>query len=128
MKAVVGSVIAAAAASVCCIGPVVAAVLGAGALGAASVRFEPYRPWFLGLTVILLGFGFVSAYRRKPECNDGTCAPSSGRTAKIARSNDCCNQFASSAKQARGCSPGRRRPRRRASCHAEGAGDVLPGL
>ena len=32
MKAVAASVVAAAAASVCCIGPVVAAVLGAGAL------------------------------------------------------------------------------------------------
>jgi mercuric ion transport protein len=59
MKAVVASVVAATAASVCCIGPVVAAVLGAGALGAASTRFEPYRPWFLGLTMILLGVGFV---------------------------------------------------------------------
>ena len=48
MKAVVASVVVAAAASVCCIGPVVAAVLGAGVLGAASTRFEPYRPWFLG--------------------------------------------------------------------------------
>ena len=84
MKAVVASVVVAAAASVCCIGPVVAAVLGAGALGAASARFEPYRPWLLGVTMILLGVGFVSAYRREPECADKTCAPSSRRTAKIA--------------------------------------------
>ena len=83
MKAVVGSVIAAAAASVCCIGPVVAAVFGAGALGAASLRFEPYRPWFLGVTTVLLGVGFVSAYRRQPECADGACAPSSRRTARL---------------------------------------------
>ena len=83
MKAVVGSVIVATAASVCCIGPVVAAVLGAGALGAASTRFEPYRPWFLGLTMILLGIGFVSAYRREPECADDSCAQPSRRTAKI---------------------------------------------
>lgn len=83
MKAVVASVIAAMAASACCIGPVVAAVLGAGALGGASVRFEPYRPWFLGLTMILMGVGFVSAYRREPECADGTCAPSSRRTTRI---------------------------------------------
>jgi mercuric ion transport protein len=83
MKAVVASVVAATAASVCCIGPVVAAVLGAGALGAASARFEPYRPWFLGLTMILLGVGFVSAYRREPECADDNCATRSRRTAKI---------------------------------------------
>jgi len=83
MKAVVASVVAAAAASVCCIGPVVAAALGAGALGAASTRMEPYRPWFLGVTMILLGMSFVSAYRLEPECADGTCAPASRRSAKI---------------------------------------------
>lgn len=83
MKAAVASVVAATAASVCCIGPVVAAVLGAGALGAASTRFEPYRPWFLGLTMILLGVGFVSAYRREPGCAEDTCAPPTRRTARI---------------------------------------------
>lgn len=83
MKAVVASVMAAAAASICCIGPVVAAALGAGALGAASTRMEPYRPWFLGLTMVLLGVGFVSAYRRDAECADDTCAPASRRSAKI---------------------------------------------
>ncbi len=82
MKAVVASVVAAAA-SVCCIGPVAAAVLGAGALGAASTRFEPYRPWFLGLTLILLGVGCASTYRREPECADGTCPPASRQTARI---------------------------------------------
>ena len=83
MKTVVASVVAAAAASACCIGPVVAAALGAGALGAASTRMEPYRPWLLGVTVVLLGAGFVSAYRREAECADGTCAPASRRSARI---------------------------------------------
>src|SRR6266478_4534949 len=50
---------------------------------AASTRMEPYRPWFLGVTVVLLGIGFVSAYRREPECADDTCAPTSRRNAKI---------------------------------------------
>ena len=83
MKAAVASVAAAAAASVCCIGPVVAAALGAGALGAASTRMEAYRPWFLGVTIILLGIGFVSAYRREPECADDACAPAPRRNARI---------------------------------------------
>lgn len=84
MKMVVGSVIAAGAASVCCIGPVVAAAIGAGALGAASTQLEPYRPWLLGLTVLLLGLAFATTYRREPApCADGSCAPSSRRTAKI---------------------------------------------
>jgi hypothetical protein len=33
--------------------------------------------------MILLGGGFVSAYRRQPECADDVCAPTSRRTARI---------------------------------------------
>ena len=82
MKVVIASVVAAAAASVCCIGPVVAAVLGAGALGSMSTKFEPYRPYFLTLTALLLGVGFVSAYRHEPACADESCPPASRRTAR----------------------------------------------
>ena len=82
MKAVIASVVAATAASVCCIGPLIAAVLGAGAVGAASTKFEPYRPYFLALTAVLLGLGFVSAYRHEPECADASCPPASRRTAR----------------------------------------------
>lgn len=84
MKAVVGSVVAAVVASACCFGPVLFTALGAGALGAASTRLEPYRPWLLTLTSVLLGMAFLATYRRQPaECSDGTCAPSSRRNAKI---------------------------------------------
>lgn len=80
MKALVASAVAAGAASVCCAGPVVAAALGAGALGAVSRWFEPYRPWLLGLTAVFLGLAFVNTYRRRPEaCADGSCAPESRR-------------------------------------------------
>jgi mercuric ion transport protein len=84
MKALVGATAAAVAASVCCAGPVVAAVIGAGALGAASRWFEPYRPWLLGATAILLGVAFMTTYRCEPAtCADGSCATSSRRTAKV---------------------------------------------
>jgi mercuric ion transport protein len=84
MKAIVGSVLAALAASVCCIGPVVAAVVGAGAVGAISAKFEPYRPWLLGLTAVLLGAAFVTTYRRaEADCAAGSCSPASRRTARI---------------------------------------------
>src|SRR5712692_3595514 len=83
MKAVVGAVAAAVAASACCLGPVLFATIGAGALGAASLRLEPYRPWFLGLAVALIGVAFATTYRREPAaCADGTCAPSARRTTK----------------------------------------------
>jgi len=87
MKAAMGVVGAAVAASACCIGPVVFSLVGAGALGASAVKLEAYRPWFLGLTLVLVGVAFFSAYR--PAANEscsaegGTCTPASKRTAKI---------------------------------------------
>lgn len=66
----IGTVLAAFGASLCCILPVVVVVLGFGsaALGAA---LEPFRPYFLGLTVVLLGTAFYQVY--KPKSNE--CAP-----------------------------------------------------
>jgi mercuric ion transport protein len=86
MKIVVGSVIAAVAASACCIGPVVLSLVGAGALGAASVRLEPMRPYFLALTGVLLAAGFYMTYRRPSPADcaaGGRCTPTSNRTAKV---------------------------------------------
>lgn len=71
------SIVAAGAASLCCIGPLVAAGLGVGAFGAAAV-FEELRPYLLGLTALLLAGAFHLAYRKSPEaqCADGVCAVS----------------------------------------------------
>lgn len=80
------SVIAAVGASACCLGPVVLSALGAGALGAAAVKLEPLRPFFMAVAAVTLVAGFVVTYRRAPaeQCApDGSCAPSSRRTAKI---------------------------------------------
>jgi mercuric ion transport protein len=85
VKAALGSVGAALAASACCIGPVVFSLMGAGALSAASTTLEPYRPWFVIATVALLGGAFYSAYRpiASDESCDDVCTPTSRRTAKI---------------------------------------------
>lgn len=84
MKAAWASVVTAAAASICCIGPVAAVTLGAGTIGAAAVRFEPLRPAFLAVTFILTGLAFYGAYRHDTSaCAPGsTCAASSRRRAK----------------------------------------------
>ena len=63
-----GAVIAALAASLCCIGPLLFVVLGAGAFGAATA-FESARPYLLGVAALLLAFGFYRAYFRQ------ACAP-----------------------------------------------------
>lgn len=82
MKAAWLSVATAAAASVCCIGPVVAVTLGAGALTAAAVRFEPYRPAFVVTTFALLGFAFYRAYRPVDCAPESVCPPAAHRRAR----------------------------------------------
>lgn len=73
----VWGVVTAFLASICCIGPVMFAALGIGvgitgflADTAAFLRFLlPYRPIFIGLTILLLGISFYLAYRRsQPVC------------------------------------------------------------
>jgi mercuric ion transport protein len=85
MKAALGGVGAALAASACCIGPVAFSLAGAGAIGASAVALEPYRPWFIGLTVLLVGAAFYGAYRPLPaaQCAPGVCDPAARRWARV---------------------------------------------
>jgi mercuric ion transport protein len=85
MKTMVASVVAAVGASACCLGPIVFSLLGAGALGAASVRLEPLRPVMLALTGALLAGAFYTVYRRPSgdACDaNGVCPPDRNRRAK----------------------------------------------
>lgn len=66
------SVTAAVGASLCCILPIVAAATGLGAI-AAGAAFEQWRPYLLGVTGLLLGAGFLLAYRDYKKA----CAPGS---------------------------------------------------
>lgn len=85
MKAAVLGVGTALAASACCIGPVAFSVIGVGALGASAIRLEPYRPWFIGLTIALVAVALYGVYRPTPSqerCEDGVCPPQSKRAAR----------------------------------------------
>lgn len=75
--AVGGAVAAAMAASLCCVGPVLFALLGLGAFGAASL-FEAARPYLLAAAVLLLAFGFYWTYFRRQRA----CAPGESCAAK----------------------------------------------
>jgi len=44
-----------------CPGPIAAAVLGSG--GGLVGQFQPYRPYFLGGSVLMVGLGWILAYR-----------------------------------------------------------------
>jgi mercuric ion transport protein len=70
-----GSVLAAIAASLCCIGPLMAVALGAGGFAASAV-FEKWRPIFLGVTFALLALAWYLTYRGpKAACAEGSaCA------------------------------------------------------
>src|SRR5258708_38279731 len=75
-KAFIGaSLLAAIAASLCCVLPIVFA-LGGFAIVGASAFFESLRPYFVIATFALLGVGFYLAYRKpKHACEPGSaCA------------------------------------------------------
>jgi len=82
-----GAIGSAIAASICCIGPLVLALLGLGG-GALLLRFEAYRPYFLVATALFLGAAFYITYRRPAleNCEPGSaCAsPTTRKGQKIA--------------------------------------------
>ena len=81
MKEQIASIVAvasAALASICCLGPLVLVGLGLGGAGFAA-GLTQYRPYFLGLTAVLLGMAFYLTYRkREVACADGSCELRSG--------------------------------------------------
>ncbi len=79
------SVVSAVAASLCCIGPLVAVVLGLGGFASASF-FAKWRPVMLPVTFALLALGWYLTYRTpKNACSeDGSCAATpSGKWNKV---------------------------------------------
>ncbi len=70
--ALTGAIIAAVTASLCCILPLIAAVIGFTGF-AASRFFEHWRPYLLAVTFGLLAVGFYLAYRRpRQACEVGS--------------------------------------------------------
>ena len=63
------------AATILCCLPFATGVIGAS-LAAAGARFEPYQPYLALLSLTLLGYAFVQAYRRTPVCATDVCAAS----------------------------------------------------
>ncbi len=83
-----GAVIGAVAASICCVGPLVLLALGVGGAWVSSLTvLEPYRPFLILITLSFLGYAFYRVYRKPEaeECEDGSyCAnPKSDRINKI---------------------------------------------
>ena len=55
------------AASICCIVPVLAVVAGVGGLASAVSWIEPFRPYFIGATAIILGVAWYQLLKPKKE-------------------------------------------------------------
>lgn len=77
----IGSVLGGVLASVCCIGPLVLALLGISGAAFAH-RFEPFRPYFLVLSYGLLGAAFYIIIYRPAT---GECGP--GAPCEMPRAN-----------------------------------------
>ena len=70
----IGGVIAAIAASLCCVGPLVLVMLGIGGAWVGNLAvLEPFRPYFLGAAIIALFFAWKKIYRTPA----ATCTPGS---------------------------------------------------
>src|SRR6516165_5057913 len=66
----IGAILSAIGASICCVGPLVLLALGvSGAWIGSLTAIEPYRPFFIGLTLLLLGFAFYRLYLARPVCS-----------------------------------------------------------
>jgi len=86
-RTIAGVIIAALAASVCCIGPLVLLGLGIGGAWVGNLNaLEPFRPYLMALTLGVLAFAFYRIYWPKAkDCEPGSfCAnPKSYRINKI---------------------------------------------
>jgi len=80
-----GAIVAAFAASLCCLGPLLFAALGLGGAG-LLVEFESYRPYFAALTLVLLAAGFYFTYRR-PRPVPATAAAGPACDCELPRAN-----------------------------------------
>lgn len=64
--------LAAVAASLCCITPVLALLAGTSSMAATFSWLEPFRPWLVALTLAVLGFAWYQ--KLKPQPADPECA------------------------------------------------------
>lgn len=82
----VASVLAGIGASICCVVPLVLLALGiSGAWISNLTALEPYRPIFVGLTLLFLGLAFRKLYVVPQVCAPGTpCAdPKTNRRQRL---------------------------------------------
>lgn len=65
-------IVAALAASSCCIPPVIAAIAGVGGMGSTLSWMEPFRPYLIGLAVVAIGYAWY-AHLKPKDADDCGC-------------------------------------------------------
>lgn len=72
----IAGALAAIGASVCCVGPLLLLALGIGGAWVGNLtRMQPFRPFFIVLTLLFLGLAFRKLYISPQVCVPGTpCA------------------------------------------------------
>ncbi|MBI5857578.1 MAG: mercuric transport protein MerTP [Sphingobacteriales bacterium] len=67
-KTWIAGILTATAASLCCITPVLALISGTSGIASTFSWMEPYRPYLIGLTIVVLGFAWYQ--KLKPRKKD----------------------------------------------------------
>ena len=70
-KLIGAGLLTAIAASLCCVTPVLALIAGTSGLVSTFSRLEPFRPYIIGLTILVLGFAWYQKLKPKKQidCN-----------------------------------------------------------
>lgn len=74
---IAGGVITALVASLCCITPILAVLAGISSAASTFVWIEPFRPYLIGLTILILGFAWYQKLKPRTkeeidcECKTG---------------------------------------------------------
>lgn len=66
-KIIGAGLLTAIAASLCCITPVLALIAGASGIASAFSWLEPFRPYLIGLTVLVLGFAWYQKLKPRTQ-------------------------------------------------------------
>lgn len=66
-KLIGASLISAITASLCCITPVLALIVGTSGIASTFSWIEPFRPYLIGLTILVLGFAWYQKLRPQKE-------------------------------------------------------------
>jgi copper chaperone CopZ len=66
-KLIGAGLLSALAASLCCITPVLALIAGTSGLASAFSWIEPFRPYFIGLTILVLGLAWYQKLKPQKE-------------------------------------------------------------